>query len=44
MADAAGKDEEVEDGVHIPLLVERIEEGTGDITHTLCDNPYHCGG
>ena len=39
MTEAAGKDEEMEDTVHIPLLMESIEDGTSDIEDTLGDNP-----
>ena len=39
MADGAQQDKDVENGVHIGLLVERIEEGTRDIHHTFGDDP-----
>ena len=39
MADGAGKDKEVEDGVHILRLVQRIEYGSRDITHAFGDDP-----
>ena len=40
MADTAEEDEEVEDGVHIFLLVEGIEDGTSDVGNTLSNKPY----
>ena len=43
VAEAAGKDKEMEDGVHVTLPVEGIEGGTGDIGDTLGDEPYHGG-
>ena len=39
MTDAAEEDEEMEDGVHIFLLVESIEDGTCDVGDTLGDEP-----
>ena len=39
MTDGAQQDKDVENGVHIGLLVERIEEGTRDVHHTFGDNP-----
>ena len=39
MADAACEDEEVEDGMHEGLLVEGVEEGTGNIADALGNNP-----
>ena len=43
MADAAGKNEEVEHGMHISLLVDAIEYGTRDIAYALGDDPNHRG-
>lgn len=43
VADAACQDEEVEDGVHVSLLVDAVEDGTRDIAYTLGDNPNHRG-
>ena len=40
MTDAAKEDEEMEDAVHILLLVESIEDGTCDIGDALGDEPY----
>ena len=39
MADTTSKDEEVENGVHITTVPEGIEQRTGDIAHTLCNDP-----
>ena len=39
MADGAQQDKDVENGVHIGFLVERIEEGTRDVHHTFGDDP-----
>ena len=44
MTDGAGKDEEVEDGVHVLPLVEGIEEGTDDVADAFGDNPSDGGG
>ena len=35
VADAAEEDEEMEDGMHEALLVETVEDGTGDIGNTF---------
>ena len=40
MADAAGQDEEMEDGVHVFLLVEGIEDGTRDVAYAFGDKPH----
>ena len=39
MADAAEEDEEMEDGMHEALLVETVEDGTGDVGNALGDYP-----
>jgi hypothetical protein len=39
VADGAGKDEEMEHGVHVFALVETVEDGTRDVAHALGDNP-----
>ena len=44
MTDGAGKDEEVEDGVHVLLLIEGIEEGTSDVADAFGDDPGDSGG
>ena len=44
MADAAEEDEEMEDRVHVALLVEAVEDGTGDIGYSLGYYPRHGGG
>ena len=44
VADAACKDKEVKDGMHVTTLVETVENGTGDIEDTLGDNPYDGSG
>lgn len=44
MADGAEEDEEMEDGVHVAAVVERVEDGSGDVADTLGDNPHHGGG
>ena len=43
MADAAYQDEEVENRVHVALLVEAVEDGTGDIGYSLGYYPRHRG-
>lgn len=43
MADASCQDEEMEDGVHVSLLVDAVEDGTRDIAYALGDNPNHRG-
>ena len=40
MAYGASKHEEVEYGVHIASLVHSVEGCTGDVAHTLSNNPY----
>ena len=35
VADAAEEDEEMEDGMHEALIVETIEDGTGDVGNTF---------
>ena len=44
MADGAGEDEEVEDGVHEGTVVERVEQGSSDVADALGDNPGEGGG
>ena len=44
MADGAGEDEEVEDGVHVFLLVQRVEDGSRDVAHALGYNPDEGSG
>ena len=39
MTDAACKDEEMEHGVHVFLLIQRIEDGTRDVTDSLGNQP-----
>ena len=39
VADAAGEDEEMEDGMHIAPFVETVEEGTGDVADAFGYNP-----
>ena len=39
VADAAEEDEEMKDGVHEALIVETIEDGTGDVGNALGDYP-----
>lgn len=39
VADAAGEDEEMEDGVHVATATKGVEQRAGDITHTLGDDP-----
>ena len=39
MAYGASKDEEMEDGVHVFLLVQRVEYGTRDIADAFGHNP-----
>ena len=43
MADAAEEDEEMEDGMHEALLVETVEDGTGDVGNALGDYPRDGG-
>ena len=43
MSDAAEEDEEMEDGMHVALLVETIEDGTGDVGNALGYYPRHRG-
>ena len=35
VADTAEEDEEMEDGMHEALIVETIEDGTGDVGNTF---------
>ena len=44
MTDGAGENEEVEDAVHVALLVEGVEEGTGDVADAFGYNPDDGGG
>ena len=44
MAHRAEEHEEMEDGVHEPLLVKAVEHGARDVAHTLGDDPRHGGG
>ena len=44
MTDGTGKDEEVEDGVHVLALVERVEDSSRDVADTLGHNPDKGGG
>ena len=39
VADATCQDEEVEDGVHEPFLVDAVEYGTRDVAYALGDDP-----
>ena len=39
VAETTDENEEMEDGVHIPLFIKGIEDGTSDVTDTLGDNP-----
>ena len=39
VADAAEEDEEMKDGMHKALLVETVEDGTGDVGNALGDYP-----
>ena len=41
VADGAGKDEEVEYGVHVFLLIQAVEDGTCDVTDALGNQPDH---
>ena len=43
MADAAEEDEEMEDGMHEALLVETVEDGTGDVGNALGYYPCDSG-
>ena len=43
VADAAGKYEEVENGVHVLALVQRVEDGAGDVADALGDDPRERG-
>ena len=43
VADAAGKYEEVENGVHVLALVQRVEDGAGDVADALGDDPREGG-
>ena len=44
VADAAEEDEEMEDGMPEALLVETIEDGTGDVGNTFGYYPWDGGG
>ena len=44
VADAAGEDEEMEDGMHVFPFVQTVEDGAGDIADTFADNPDEGGG
>ena len=39
VADAAGEDKEMEDGVHVATTAKGVEQRAGDIAHTLGDDP-----
>ena len=39
VADAAGEDEEMEDGMHVFPFVQTVEDGAGDIADAFADNP-----
>ena len=39
VADAAGKNKEMEDSVHVATTAKGVEQRTGDIAHTLSDDP-----
>ena len=39
VADAAGEDEEMEDGMHVFPFVQTVEESACDIADTFADNP-----
>ena len=39
VADAAGEDEEMEDGMHIFPFVQTVEDGASDIADAFADNP-----
>ena len=43
VADAAGEDEEMEDGMHIFPFVQTVEDGAGDVADTFADNPDEGG-
>ena len=40
VTDTACEDKEVEYGVHVAALVERVKDSTGDVAHPLGDDPY----
>ena len=42
VANATGKNEEMENAMHVSFLVERIEYCTGNICHSFGNNPCHC--
>ena len=44
VADAAEEDKEMEDRVHVALLVEAVEDGTGDVGNTFGYYPWDGGG
>ena len=39
MTDGTGEDEEMEHGMHVFLLIERIEHSTRDVADALGNNP-----
>ena len=39
VADAAGEDKEMEDGVHVATTAKGVEQRADDIAHTLGDDP-----
>ena len=39
VADAAGKNKEMEDSVHVATTAKGVEQRAGDIAHTLGDDP-----
>lgn len=43
VADASRQDEEMEDGVHVSLLVDAVEDGTSDVAYALGNDPSHRG-
>ncbi len=43
VADGAGKDKEMEYGVHISLIIKGIEYGSCDVADTLGNNPNNSG-
>lgn len=45
VTEASCEDEEVEDRMHIALMVKGVEDGSCDVAHALGYNPYHgsCG-
>ena len=43
MADAAGEDKEMEDGVHESFFIDDVEHGSGYVSFSLVENPYLVG-